>query len=57
MPTASDAVARGEWGTVTPAVDATPERARHPEWHSLRLFGGGRRRGAFAGGVETGHEL
>jgi hypothetical protein len=57
MPTASDAVARGEWGTVTPAVDATPERARHPEWHSLRLFGAGRRPGAFDSGVETRHEL
>lgn len=57
MPTASDAVAGGEWGTVTPSVEATPERARHPEWHSLRLFGAGRRRGAFDSGVETRHEL
>jgi hypothetical protein len=57
MPTAIDAVAGGDWGTSIPAVEPMPERGAHPEWHSLRLFGGGRHRGAFAGGVETGHEL
>ena len=57
MPTAIDAVAGGDWGTSIPAVEPMPEPGAHPEWHSLRLFGGGRHRGAFAGGVETGHEL
>jgi len=57
MPTANEAVARGDWGMSTPSLDPIPERVCHPEWHSLRLFGRGRRPGAFDAGVETRHEL
>jgi hypothetical protein len=35
-------------------VDLVPEYAGQPEWHSLRLFGGGRHPKAFDAGVETG---
>ena len=56
MPTAIDAVAGGDWGINVPSLDPIPERVGHPEWHSLRLFGGGRRPDAFDAGVETRHE-
>jgi hypothetical protein len=57
MPTAIEAVAGGDWGMSTPSLDPIPERVCDPEWHSLRLFGRGRRPGAFDAGVETCHEL
>jgi hypothetical protein len=55
MPTAIEAVAGGDWGESPASVDLAPVRAGQPEWHSLRLFGGGRHPGAFDAGVETGY--
>jgi hypothetical protein len=55
MPTASEAVAGGDWGAGDPSVELIPEPVGQPEWHSLRLFGAGRHPGAFDAGVETGH--
>jgi hypothetical protein len=55
MPTAIEAVAGGDWGVSPASMDLVPERAGQPEWHSLRLFGGGRHRGVFDAGVETDH--
>jgi hypothetical protein len=55
MPTAIEAVAGGDWGASPASADLVPERAGQPEWHSLRLFGGGRHPGAFDAGVETGY--
>ncbi len=53
MPIATEGLVGGDWTVGGPLVEAIPEPFRDPEWHSLRLFGRGRHRGVFAGGVET----
>jgi hypothetical protein len=53
MPTATEALVRGDWAVSAPLGEATLERGSDPEWHTLRLFGRGRHPGAFAAGVET----
>lgn len=53
MPTATASLVGGDWELGTPLVEAIPERCDTPEWHSLRLFGRGRRPGVFASGAET----
>jgi hypothetical protein len=53
MPTVTASLVGGDWESGTPVVEVIAERCDNPEWHSLRLFGPGRRPGVFASGAET----
>ena len=57
MPTVTDALVAGEWTLDTPLVEGMAHVCVSPEWHSLRLFGGGRHRGTFASGAELHDEM
>ena len=57
MLTATERSVRGELTVSVPVAEVAPERYASPDWHSLRLFGGGRHARAFADGVEMGDEL
>ena len=52
MATPADGVCVGDWEVSTP-LELVSERPDVPEWHSLRLFGRGRRPGTFADGAEA----
>ena len=56
MLTATETLACGDDTMSAPPVDVLPLLRDAPEWHTLRLFGRGRRSGVFHAGVETpGH--
>ncbi len=57
MPTATERLAPGDWIVSDPLSDPPPARCDNPEWHALRLFGRGRRPGAFDAGAETHDQL
>jgi hypothetical protein len=57
MTTATERLVGGDQVVSVPLMDAAPERALSPEWHSLRLFGRGRHMGAFQAGAEMPDEL
>jgi hypothetical protein len=57
MPTFTDALVAGERTMDTPLAEVMSDVCVSPEWHSLRLFGGGRHRGTFASGAEMHDEL
>jgi hypothetical protein len=57
MTTATERLVGGDQVVSVPTMDAAPERALSPEWHSLRLFGRGRHMGAFQAGAEMPDEL
>jgi hypothetical protein len=50
---ATDGSVIGEWVAIAPATDAPVERHKCADWLSLRLFGAGRRPGAFEAGAEA----
>jgi hypothetical protein len=57
MPIATETLVAGDLTLGTPSLEAVPESCVSPEWHTLRLFGGGRHPGAFAAGAEMRDEL
>lgn len=57
MLTATERSVRGDWTMSAPSVEVLPERVDNPEWHSLRLFGRGRRPGTFGAGAEQQTQL
>lgn len=57
MSTAIEQLVGGDPVVSVPSIEAAPERALSPEWHSLRLFGRGRHLGVFQAGAEVRDEL
>ena len=57
MATATERLVDGDPVVSDPAIEAAAEPGISPEWHSLRLFGRGRRSGAFQAGAERHDEL
>ena len=57
MSTATERLVGGDPMVSVPSIEAIAEPVISPEWHSLRLFGRGRRSGAFQAGAELHDEL
>ena len=57
MSTATERLVGGDPVVSVPSIEAIAEPVISPEWHSLRLFGRGRRSGAFQAGAELHDEL
>jgi hypothetical protein len=57
MSAATERLVGGDPVVSVPSLEVISEPVISPEWHSLRLFGRGRRSGAFQAGSELHDEL